>query len=87
LDPKVWLRGFLGEVIKGKDFSRRTFDRQVSHSALWAGEGHPLGEMANSMAMWFHYAENVSQFFLTVFFQQTMKFMMYFFSYHGCHPQ
>jgi hypothetical protein len=43
--------------------------------------------MANSMAMRFYHAENVSQFFLTVFFQQTMKFMMYFFSYPGRRPQ
>ncbi len=26
LDPKIWLRKFLGEAIKGKDFSRHTFD-------------------------------------------------------------
>jgi hypothetical protein len=26
LDPKVWLRRFLGEAIKGKDFSRHTFE-------------------------------------------------------------
>jgi hypothetical protein len=26
LDPKIWLRRFLGEAIKGKDFSRHTFD-------------------------------------------------------------
>jgi hypothetical protein len=26
LDPKVWLRRFLGEAIKGRDFSRHTFE-------------------------------------------------------------
>jgi hypothetical protein len=26
LDPKIWLRKFLGEAIKGKDFSRHTFE-------------------------------------------------------------
>jgi hypothetical protein len=26
LDPKIWLRNFLGEAIKGKDFSRHTFE-------------------------------------------------------------
>ncbi len=26
LDPTIWLRKFLGEAIKGKDFSRHTFD-------------------------------------------------------------
>jgi hypothetical protein len=26
LDPKIWLRRFLGEAIKGKDFSRHTFE-------------------------------------------------------------
>jgi hypothetical protein len=26
LDPKIWLRKFLGEVIKGKGFNRHTFD-------------------------------------------------------------
>jgi hypothetical protein len=26
LDPTIWLRRFLGEAIKGKDFSRHTFE-------------------------------------------------------------
>jgi hypothetical protein len=26
LDPKIWLRRLLGEAIKGKDFSRHTFE-------------------------------------------------------------
>jgi hypothetical protein len=26
LDPKIWLRRFLGEAIKGKDFSKHTFE-------------------------------------------------------------
>ncbi len=26
LDPKIWLRKFLGEAIKGKDFSKHTFE-------------------------------------------------------------
>ena len=26
LDPTIWLRKFLGEAIKGKDFSRHTFE-------------------------------------------------------------
>ncbi len=26
LDPKIWLRSFLGEAIKGRDFSRHTFE-------------------------------------------------------------
>jgi hypothetical protein len=39
------------------------------------------------MPMWFYYAESFFQFVLTMFFKQTMKFMMHFFSGQERHPQ
>ncbi|MBM4307608.1 MAG: hypothetical protein FJ123_12845 [Deltaproteobacteria bacterium] len=47
LDPTIWLRSFLGEAIKGKDFSRHTFGRQVPLPALLAGEGHNKNEISS----------------------------------------
>ena len=34
LDPKIGLKKLMGEAIKGRDFSRHTFGRQVPRPAL-----------------------------------------------------
>ncbi len=64
LDPTIWLRKFLGEAIKGKDFSRHTFENLSF--AFWKRYRPPLNRK---------YREGISEVDVTISYKHGIIFI------------